>query len=167
MKNKNQGFTLVEVLAVISIMGVVIVLVIPMLLSTFYNSKNMLDEYTKKDLLDAAKMYVIDLDTNVKGYEYNEETPVEINGNTYNKGDMLTGYDLRVYIIEHNGINVSVKDLVSEEYFDKNCDYEKNAKSCKIKESCILKVKIDGEKRENDRYYVSKGYDAEIFSGCE
>ena len=166
MKN-NKGFTLVEILAVISIIGVVSILLIPTLLNVFYKSKGMLDDYLKEKLIDAGKMYVTDLDTGIKDYIYTGDKNIEIDGTIYSPGSKISGYDLRVYIIENNGINVSVKDLVKDGYFDKECNYETNKKQCKVKDTCILKVKIKSELVQNDRYYISNGYDAELLEGCE
>ena len=47
---KKNGFTLVEVLAVISILGVVIVFVVPNLLSAFYKSRDILSDYEKNTI---------------------------------------------------------------------------------------------------------------------
>ena len=65
---KKNGFTLVEVLAVISILGVVIVFVVPNLLSAFYKSRDILSDYEKNTIKDAGKMYITDLDNGIKSY---------------------------------------------------------------------------------------------------
>lgn len=170
MKN-NKGFTLTEVLAVISIIGVISVLVFPTLLNVFNKSKHMIDDMTKEDIIDAAKMYVTDLDMGLKNYKYQGTKTITINGNNYAPGAIMSGYDLKVYIIENKGITVSIKDLVKDGYYDSECDYDspkENKKNhCKVKETCVLKVKINGRVVENDKYYVTDSYEAELMNGCE
>ena len=55
MKNmKNKGFTLVELLAVLSIIGVVAILVMPTMLEALRNGKTMLKKFDKEGVLDAG-----------------------------------------------------------------------------------------------------------------
>ena len=63
---KKNGFTLVEVLAVISILGVIIVLTLPSLLDLFQKSKHIMNDYEKGNIIDASKLYVEDLDNGIK-----------------------------------------------------------------------------------------------------
>ena len=44
MKNKKNGFTLVEILAVISILGVVMILIVPTMMQAFYDARSKLDD---------------------------------------------------------------------------------------------------------------------------
>ncbi len=163
---KNKGFTLVEVLAVISIIGVLMVVFVPSLLSPFYKAKNKISDMERNQIIDAGKLYLVDLDNSVIPYVYEEEEDIEINGKTYHKGDEMTGYDLRTYIITNDGIKVDIKALVKNGYYDKTCNYETNPQKCKVKDKCILKVKINGEKVQDGKYYVSNGYESEIMEGC-
>ena len=182
MKNRN-GYTLVEVLAVISILGVVMILLVPTMLSTFYSAKGMLDDYVVDDIKDAAKMWITDYDLGVYKYTYNG-ADTTINGKTYKKGDVMDTYDFKVYVIENKGVNVSVKELVDGGYYDDDCKYagskvsviedgvektkvlEKD-QNCEAPKECIVKVSIDSKKVENDKYYVTNGYTAELFDGCK
>lgn len=181
---KNKGFTLVELLAVISIIGVVIILLVPTLMQTFTNSKNLLNEYSLEGVEDAGKMYITDLDNGILKYEYQGSTPVEVNGHTYSRGQTMSSYDFKVYVIDNGGILVNMETLVNGGYYDKNCKYagtkitytengvektkvvEKD-QDCNMPKECTLRVGIDGKLVENDTYYVTNGYTAEIISGCE
>ncbi len=163
---KNKGFTLVELLAVISIIGVIMVMFVPSLLSVLYKSKNRISELEQGQIIDAGKLYLVDLDNSVIPYVYEEENEIEINGNIYRKGDEMTGYDLRTYIINNEGITVDIKTLVKNGYYDSTCNYETNPKNCKVQEKCKLKVKIIGEKAQDGKYYISSGYESKIIEGC-
>ena len=164
---KNKGFTLVEMLAVISIIGVIAVLVIPTLLDVFNKSRKVLDEYTKELLVEAGEMYMIDLEKGIIEYDYTASSPYEIEGTTYKAGSKIKGYDLIAYAIESKGIVVSIKDLVKGGYFDADCDYLTKPKECKLKDTCKVKIKVEHDLVENGRYYVAKDYDVEILEGCE
>lgn len=162
---KNDGFTLVEILAVIVILGIVIALTLPTALDTFYKSRRMLDEYERNSIIDAGKLYITDLDEGNIEFEIPED--YDVNGKHYNNGDKITGYDLRVYLINTGGINVDIKELVSRGYYDKECNYEKKPKACKVQGACVVKVSIEGKKVQDGRYWVSNAYQAEIVEGCE
>lgn len=162
---KNKGFTLTEMLAVIVVLGIVMVLALPTAINTFYKSRHKLDEYEKKNIIDAGKLYLTDLDEGNIEFEIPETK--NVNGKPYNNGDKISGYDFRVYLIEKGDIEVNLRKLVSLGYYDKECNYKK-PESCKVKkpDECKLKLKIDGEKVQ-DRYWVSNAYEAEIIAGCE
>lgn len=183
MKNRN-GYTLVEVLAVISILGIVMVLVLPTVLSVFGNSKKMLSEQEKEILIDAAKYYIIDIDEGVKPFIYQGNNPTTINGKTYSKGQELSVYDARTYLIENDGIIITALDLVNGKYYDKDCiyegsivDYKENGViktsvaqkdiSCTVPKTCKIKIGIVGHKVQNDLYYVVDDYKVELLDGCE
>lgn len=182
MKSKN-GFTLVEVLAVISILGVVMVLLVPTMLQAFYGAKSMIDDYQIEDIEDAAKMWITDYDLGTFKYTYTG-ADTTINGTLYKKGDLMDAYDFKVYVIENKGITITMKDLVDGGYYDEDCKYagtvltytEKGEKktrvvekdeNCDIPKTCKIKVGIDSKKVENDKYYVTNGYTAEFLEGCE
>ncbi len=57
MKN-NKGFTLVELLATIAIMGMIMMLVTPSIVNLQNNNKKKKFEYYGKTLVEAAKLYV-------------------------------------------------------------------------------------------------------------
>lgn len=173
---KNNGFTLVEILAILSILGVIAVLVMPTMLDALKNGKKMLNEYERTAIEDSGKTYVTDLDEGIKDYEYKEDEERNINGHIYKKGDKISGYDLKTYIIDSGGIDVTMETLVTGGYYDKNCVYagyphdgkilEKDF-NCKMPKDCTLHVGINYKISKDGHYYVTDGYTSKIKSGCE
>jgi prepilin-type N-terminal cleavage/methylation domain-containing protein len=166
MKSNNKGFTLVEILAVLSVLGVVSILIIPTMLKAFYDTRSLLSESDERQILDAAKMWMTDFDRSVNKYIYTG-SGIELNGHTYANGDALQVYDWRTYVIENHGINVTMKELVEGGYYDQRCDYSKENNTCKVPETCTIKVGLEYTTAVGDRYYVVTGYTAELFNGCE
>ena len=56
MKNKN-GFTLVEVMAVITLLGVITILLIPTFQKVFNQTKTAIKDFDKQTLIDGGRMY--------------------------------------------------------------------------------------------------------------
>ncbi len=146
---KKNGFTLVEVLAVISILGVVIVFVVPNLLSAFYKSRDILSDYEKNTIKDAGKMYITDLDNGIKSY----------NG--------YSGYEFKKYAVANSGITVSLTTLIDEGYYDDACTsklcqkYQKSKlDDSSSKVECNLNLTLSAT--EENGYLVTTGYDATL-----
>ena len=59
MKRFKKGFTLVELLAVIVILGIILAIAIPNILNVINNSKEQAYESQKRFIIDAAKKYVM------------------------------------------------------------------------------------------------------------
>ncbi|MEW9699793.1 prepilin-type N-terminal cleavage/methylation domain-containing protein [Paenibacillus sp. SI8] len=57
--NNQKGMTLIELLAVIVIIGVIAAIAVPLILGAIRNSRTAADESTHKVLIDAAKRYII------------------------------------------------------------------------------------------------------------
>lgn len=168
---KNKGFTLVELLAVISIIGVVMVLFMPTMLSALRNGKNLLKKYDLEGVEDAGKMYVTDLDNGILTYTYRGSENIEVNGKVITPNTELSGYDLKVFLIEHGPIEVTMETLVAGDYYDKNCKYatkegEKD-KNCHFPKTCTLSVGLEHSFSKDNRYYVTTGYTSKIVRGCE
>ena len=183
MKNKN-GFTLVELLAVISVLAILIAISVPAIFSILGQSKKMLSDYDRDTLMDAAKYYITDIDLGDLDFVYPGNNPIDINGTTYSKGMKMTKYDAKTYIIESNGLTITAYDLVKGGYYDKNCKYagetisykENGAtktsvvakdKDCHVPKTCKIKVGIVGKKVEQNTYYVTEDYTVELLDGCE
>ena len=60
MKYKNKGFTLIEILAVVTIIGLIFILVIPKITTSLKNKKGDVDKTTENLVLTATKLYVSD-----------------------------------------------------------------------------------------------------------
>ena len=60
MKYKNKGFTLIEILAVVTIIGLIFILVIPKITTSLKNKKGDVDKTTENLVLSATKLYVSD-----------------------------------------------------------------------------------------------------------
>lgn len=173
---KNKGFTLVELLAVISIMGVVMILVVPTMLRALGNSKKLLSQYDLEGVEDAGKMFVTDMDEGLRDYTYNGSETIVVNDKTITPGTVLSGYDLKVFIINQGGILVDMGTLVKEGYYNDGCHYAGETfggkvltedLDCKLPKECTLRVGIDYKMSNDGVYYVTNGYKAEIVSGCE
>lgn len=181
--NKN-GFTLVEVLAVLTILGVVMVLAIPGLLNVLGDSKGKISEYELANLIDAGKYYLIDIDEGSANLVYDGEKQTTINNHTYSKGDLFSRYDARTYLIENGGVIITPEILIHGGYYNKECHYEGDTIiykdngvektsvaskdiDCKIPKTCKIKLSIIGHKVKNDLYYVTDDYKVELLEGCE
>lgn len=173
---KNKGFTLVELLAVISVMGVVMILVVPTMLRALGNSKKLLNQYDMQGVEDAGKMYVNDMDEGLRNYTYTGSENITVNDKTITPGTVLSGYDLKVYIINMGGILVDMGTLVKEGYYNDGCHYAGETfggkvltedVDCKLPKECTLRVGIDYKMSNDGVYYVTNAYTAEIVSGCE
>ncbi len=71
----SRGFTLVEILVVIVILGVLLTMVSTNVFGILDDSKTKLGNYTQSQIEDAAKLYVIDLD-----FDPTEENTVILQG---------------------------------------------------------------------------------------
>ena len=57
----NKGFTLLEIILVVAILGVITLIVVPSVSSILNKNKNDQYENLKKSIISAAKMYVSDM----------------------------------------------------------------------------------------------------------
>ena len=158
MKNKN-GFTLVELLAVIMIIGIISVLFIAPNVWRYFNTvKGKLSEYEKKELMDAAKTYA----TNLRENGYNLVTTKEYGRNssgyciitntredkipaTYHTGTGdLSGYSFVEYAAQ-NDLEVTAEYLVKNGYYNNGCIYNhtnecEKSTGCKVDKECTLRI---------------------------
>lgn len=146
---KRNGFTLVEVLAVISILGVIAILVVPSLLNLFQQSKHILNDYEKTSIMDSGRLYMVDLDNGIKSY----------NG--------LTGYDFKKYVVSEGNITVSLETLIKEGYYDSSCTSYlcKKIEKSKLDDSSpkiYCDVVLGIEVKEENGFLVTSGYTTKL-----
>ena len=67
---KKKGFTLIEILAVVTIMGLIFLLIIPKISNSLKSKKTDIDKTTKSMIVSAAKLYVND---NKDGFDKDNE----------------------------------------------------------------------------------------------
>lgn len=165
MRKKN-GFTLTEVLAVVSILAAVMIIATPIVMNTLGKSKKIIREEDRKTALDSVKTYLADIENGT--VKYKAPGIVEINGHVYTAGTEMKTYDAISYIISKSvdeGIEIPVTTLVSGGYLDSNCDYENHPNKCKFKSTCIFKGYMDGDTQ--DGYNVVKKYRSEFGTNCD
>lgn len=120
MRN-NKGFTLVEILAVITILGIIIIFALPVALDTIGKSRNQLNEYTRKNIADTAKMYFMDIvekvDPDNKYYTVKDDVVFtsNITGKEYKNGDSIFGYDFLLYALLKSNPNMDSEYITSLE----------------------------------------------------
>ena len=83
MVHKKNGFTLVELLAVIVIMGLILVIVVPKITQTIQNSKKKTLELTAKNIAKSAEEKYIENDILGLEEEISCESILEISNNDY------------------------------------------------------------------------------------
>ena len=94
--NKEDGFTLVELLGVIAILGLIIAIAVPSLGNILSKAKTTTDKATTELILDAAKIY-------------------ELDGNTIGDGGVTAGTLFRKGYLDQNpkGTITVVKDATT------------------------------------------------------
>ncbi len=102
MKN-NKGFTLVEILAVLVVLAAVMIIAIPSIGGAFSSSKGKIDDLTKRNIQESAKMFANEL-------YICDSTSINI-WESY--GDTCTEVRIRLA----DGIDISIDNLVEGEYF--------------------------------------------------
>ena len=67
VKDKNKGFTLVELLAVLVILGVIVTIAIPTVSSTLNKQKDKELKNRQQDIVSSAELYLDKIRTNLNG----------------------------------------------------------------------------------------------------
>ena len=107
MKNK-KGFTLVELLAIIIILGLVVLIAIPEIMNAFNSAKNKISDIEKKHLIDSSEeavLEIINCDMTITDFNY-----------LFNK-NVTTCSEMQELIIGKD-IETSVYKLVEKEHFE-------------------------------------------------
>jgi prepilin-type N-terminal cleavage/methylation domain-containing protein len=157
---KNKGFTLVELIAVIAIIGVFIILMVPFMSNVFGRTKKMINDIDRQALEDSVKTYLTNLQNN--GYQLNNQYVYDDQCNiqdvlsnydpvSYRTSDNteVSGYDFVKYAAQ-NDLYITAEFLVNNNYFDSGCNYVENScpksTGCKVNKECTLVVHYESEK---------------------
>ena len=89
MRDKN-GFTLVEILTVLGIIAILVIFIYGAGFNLLVNSKKELYKLQEKNLLDAGKLYMTDIDNNVVPYILPSSTSVGLNSDGNSFHSLLT-----------------------------------------------------------------------------
>ena len=121
MKDKN-GYTIGEVLAVITILSLIIVLTVSVAVKLLDQTKRKVSEYDEKILIDSAVVYAEDLDKNGKSYFLIDNMSFD-SGTVIHANAEVNGYALKEIIHEKKELPVKTSKLKELGYIDKKYDY--------------------------------------------
>lgn len=120
----KKAFTLIELLGVITVLGLISLLVTPTIINQIRNSKNKLDEVTEKLIYSATDLY---LDSK------QSEFP-KTNGSTYcvKLQDLVNEGKLSSPIIDASGNEISLDKIIAIDIVNNNYNYSITS-SCESK----------------------------------
>jgi len=121
MKDKN-GFTLPEVLTVITIMSVIIILTTSIAVRMLDQTKKKISDMDEKSLIESARVYGEDLDKNNKSYYLIDDMSFS-SGTVIHANAEINGYALKEIINEKKELPVKTSKLRELGYIDKKLDY--------------------------------------------
>ena len=168
MKDKN-GFTLPEVLTVITIMSVIIILTTSIAVRMLDQTKKKISDMDRKSLIESAKVYAEDLDKGNTSYTLNET--ITINDKTYNKDTEVKGYTFKEIINNKKSIPVKTDYLYEHKYLENSyetCKTENNVTTCNLKEkyqNCTINLEF--ETSIQDGYVVIDKISANLGNDCK
>ena len=90
MKKNNSGFTLIEIAAVVLILGVIFLISFPTLERLMKKSEQDKDTYNEENIIMAAKTY---LNMHSNEYEFTDGTDIEINLTKLVEDDLIDDND--------------------------------------------------------------------------
>lgn len=90
MKKNNSGFTLIEITAVVLILGVIFLISFPTLERLMKKSEQDKDTYNEENIIMAAKTY---LNMHSNEYEFTDGTDIEINLTKLVEDDLIDDND--------------------------------------------------------------------------
>ena len=140
---KKRGFTLVELLAVIVVIGLILVIVVPRVL------KN-IDEEKKSTFMSSAKALIRKVE-----YDYMDKEDFDyVALKTFNINDIsMSNYDIDNSTIKKKNGNIYIKLIGKEEFEGYKCIGTINNLNCREKKACTtLKALTQGTTYVNGQY---------------
>lgn len=135
---KNKGFTLVELLATVVILGIITTLSFPLLRRISENSENRRFEVYGQSLIDSAKSYVDAYETDLFGYD--------------------------MYGVEQTDKKACISvDMLEQKKIFKDINYDEF--SCKTDKTFIKVTKVYKIKDITNKTY-NTSYKYEVYLGC-
>lgn len=92
MKKSNRGFTLIEITAVVLILGVIFLISFPTIERLMKKSEQDKDKYNEENIIMAAKTY---LNIHSSEYEFTDGTDIEITINKLVEDDLIDDNDYK------------------------------------------------------------------------
>ena len=169
MKDKN-GYTLTEVLAVITIIALISILTVSISVRVLDQGKKKISEYDKTILVDAGITFAEDIDKNDIPYKMTET--LTINDKTFNQDSEIKGYDFKIVANNKKTLPVSTEYLYEHKYLGQS--YEKcvtddhNVTTCSLKEeykNCTINMQF--ETSIQDGYIVIDKINANLGEDCK
>lgn len=152
MMNK-KGFTLVELLSVVVILGVLIVLIVPFTKGSFYKMKGSIEKVNRDNLIEGAKTLGTDIyicDICHEQYDLSGNVIVSCDGykDILQEVSILTGESnmdcIKAGNLLKNGIRVSVQYLKDNDYFsDRANNCEEDGEMTIKEQNGNIKVTLD------------------------
>lgn len=136
MKLNNRGFTLVEVLAIIVILGIIAGIAAPNVLSTINNSKEKSYDIMIKNIVTASKSLYQEVEYGGEIHKYTideeeEEETTETNTDETNTDeDIIIDEEKDKVKIDNNTITINLQTLVSNGFLSGTCHNNKE-ENCK------------------------------------
>lgn len=136
MKN-NKGFTLVEIIAVITILSLLMIVTIPSIGKFLSNSKSQISSLTKKNLEESAKMFAQEV------YMCDSSSDITSVLNTLLRKTNIDCKEARLLL--KSGITITIGFLKEKEYFSdrsNNCN-EDGKVTVKQSVDDVISVELD------------------------
>jgi len=148
MKVKEKGFTLVELIAVIILLGIIALIAIPAVNTTIKNTRKSTFENSAYGVIEAGKLYyqnreLLGLELNDTTFTFPEATGLEVNGDKPESGKMLLtskgniklaisngkycarkGYETSKITIDEDITNCTLESIGEESTDIKDCECE-------------------------------------------
>ena len=143
---KKNGFTLVELLAVVSILSLLLLLVAPKIVNQLNNSKNDVNDATKKIIYNAAENFIKDFNIEIEDYEIKCIPVEELQDEKY-LSNSVTDNESGVDIKENKSVKVTYDE-------DLGYNFELVSKKVCNEEQGMLSKGLTPVAYDGDNWYV-------------